>query len=127
MKSLKTRDQGAARRRGAYAIGSRNAGHYQFYIRIVPADDTSAANYQSGDFGRSPFFGQFSGKLPLASTLYVWCQDRSTIGVEKLRVQNPYSGRAPAWVVARWRLTDKSNFQLAASRFQKDHFFDHII
>ncbi len=73
------------------------------------------------------FFGQLSGKLPPASVLYIWCQDRSTIGVEKLRVQNPYRGRAPAWVGVRWRLTDKSDFQLAASMFKKDHFFDHII
>ena len=27
-------------------------------------DGTSTASYESGDFGRSPFFGQLSGKHP---------------------------------------------------------------
>ena len=34
----------------------------------MPAGSTGAANYDSGDFGTSPFFGQLSGKTRPAST-----------------------------------------------------------
>jgi hypothetical protein len=39
-----------------------------FEITIVPTDGISAANYTSGDFGRSPFFVQLSGKPQPAAT-----------------------------------------------------------
>jgi hypothetical protein len=38
-----------------------------FQIRTVPTDGINAANYESGDFGRSPFLGQLSGKPQPAS------------------------------------------------------------
>ena len=38
-----------------------------FQIRTAPTDGINAANYESGDFGRSPFLGQLSGKPQPAS------------------------------------------------------------
>jgi hypothetical protein len=49
----------------------------------VPPDGTSTASYESGDFGRSPFFGQLSGKHCLPVLVYLWYQAQSTIGAEK--------------------------------------------
>ncbi len=38
---------------------------------IVPADGTTAATVENGDFGTSPIFRQLSGKTLLACTQYV--------------------------------------------------------
>jgi hypothetical protein len=35
----------------------------------VSADDTSAASGWNGNFGKSPFYGQLSGKLLLATKI----------------------------------------------------------
>jgi hypothetical protein len=41
---------------------------------VVPADGTSAATVGNGDFGTSPFFGQFSGKQLPARIWHVGCR-----------------------------------------------------
>jgi hypothetical protein len=54
----------------------------------VPADGTSAANYESGDFGTSPFFGQLSGKhLPTSSYVTVVPRSKHNRGRE-IRLQH---------------------------------------
>jgi hypothetical protein len=51
-----------------------------FRSSFVPADGTGAANYESGDFGTSPFFlgsSQASRGPPVC--VYLWCREESTM------------------------------------------------
>jgi len=53
-------------------VQTARAGHIRAHERrpifiIVPADGTAAATAGNGDSGTSPFFGQLSDKLQLAS------------------------------------------------------------
>jgi hypothetical protein len=45
-----------------------------FRLKIVPADGHSAANWGSGDFGTSPFFGQLTTKHCSAALGHVGCR-----------------------------------------------------
>jgi len=53
----------ARSRRGHPARGILRAERNSISIVFLPADGTALPNVENGDFGRSPIYGQLSGKL----------------------------------------------------------------
>jgi len=74
----------------------------------VPADGTSTANYQSGDFGRLPFFGQLSGKH-LPASVCVSVVPRSNHNRRReIRVQHLSAVRGALHRLRGDRVTDRA-------------------